>query len=155
MADALGTAFKIRREKDKSMHVGPIVSAVPGRTDDHPMKVPSGAYVVNADTVSHLGENNTLAGLAKLEKMFGSKGGYRSVFGPGSKYEVSGKPKRARGGGVDIMAAGGEYVITPEVVANIGGGDLERGHRMLDKWMIDQRKHHIKTLQNLPGPAKA
>lgn len=141
MDKALQTAFKVKRDKD--VHVGPIVSAVPGRTDDHAMKVPAGAYVVNADTVSHLGQNNSMAGLKVLEKMF-------------ARYRTGKpKPKKAAGGAIDIMAAGGEYVIEPEVVAAIGGGNLQRGHRILDKWMQDMRKDHIKTLKSLPGPAKA
>jgi hypothetical protein len=35
-----------------------------------------------------------------------------------------------------------------------GGGNLNKGHRLLDAWVKDQRNQHIKTLQKLPGPAK-
>ena len=44
------------------VHVGPIHSAVAGRTDHLPMHVPSGAYVLPADIVSAMGEGNTAAG---------------------------------------------------------------------------------------------
>ena len=49
---------------------GPIVSAVPGRTDKHLTQVPSGSFVIPADIVSGHGEGNTLAGMNTLQKLF-------------------------------------------------------------------------------------
>ena len=77
--------------------------------------------------------------------------------------------KVATGGGTDrggargddagrptpIVAAGGEYSIEPEQVKIIGGGDLARGHKILDAWVLKLRKDHIKTLKGLPPPAKS
>ncbi|MBV5346585.1 MAG: hypothetical protein JZU63_14310, partial [Rhodoferax sp.] len=56
--------------------------------------------------------------------------------------------------GVPIVAAGGEYVIPPEDVVHIGGGDLDHGHKVLDAFVKKMRQKTIKTLQNLPGPKK-
>ena len=56
--------------------------------------------------------------------------------------------------GVPIVAAGGEYVIPPEDVVHIGGGDLDHGHKILDSFVKKMRQKTIKTLQNLPGPKK-
>ena len=53
-----------------------------------------------------------------------------------------------------IVAAGGEYVIHPRDVIRIGNGDLDRGHRELDKFVKKMRRKTIKTLQKLPGPKK-
>jgi hypothetical protein len=64
---------------------------------------------------------------------------------------------RAAGGktdGVPIVAAGGEYVIPPEDVVHIGGGDLDHGHKVLDAFVKKMRQKTIKTLQGLPGPKK-
>jgi len=64
---------------------------------------------------------------------------------------------RASGGatnGIPIVAAGGEYVIPPEDVVHIGGGDLDHGHKILDSFVKKMRQKTIKTLQNLPGPKK-
>lgn len=64
---------------------------------------------------------------------------------------------KASGGatdGVPIVAAGGEYVIPPEDVVHIGGGDLDHGHKVLDAFVKKMRQKTIKTLQNLPGPKK-
>ena len=65
----------------------------------------------------------------------------------GALQETAGEP-------VPINAAGGEVVIPPEDVAIIGDGDLKRGHSILDSWVINNRKKHVKTLRKLPGPAQ-
>lgn len=56
--------------------------------------------------------------------------------------------------GVPIVAAGGEYVIPPEDVVHIGGGDMDHGHKVLDAFVKKMRQKTIKTLQGLPGPKK-
>ena len=56
--------------------------------------------------------------------------------------------------GVPIVAAGGEYVIPPEDVVHIGGGDLDHGHKVLDAFVKKMRQKTIKTLQSLPGPKR-
>ncbi len=53
-----------------------------------------------------------------------------------------------------IVAAGGEYVLSPEQVRGVGNGDLDTGHRVLDRFVKDTRAQLIKTLQKLPGPKK-
>ena len=117
------------------IHVGPIHSAVAGRTDHLPINVPSGAYVLPADIVSSFGEGNTVAGFKILNRVFGTQ-------------------KLGTEAPVEIVAAGGEYVIAPEAVANTGGGDLEKGHAVLDDFVKAARAETVKTLKNLPGPRK-
>lgn len=143
---AMNVAYAVRRQhraEGGAVHAGPIMSAVPGRTDNHPMDVAEGAYVVPAETVSHLGENNTAAGMEVLN----------SMFGPES--EIGGGASGGETNPVPINAAGGEFVIPPEVVSTIGGGDIKRGHEILDQWVMGRRKEHIKALRGLPGPAKS
>lgn len=134
---------------------GIINSAVPGRSDQIPLSPKGKSYIVPADVVSSLGQGNTMAGAKGLNKLFGM-GPYNMAP---SKVPM---PKRmgkfADGGGtegnVDIMAAGGEFVIPPEKIAEIGGGDIERGTKILDAFVTKQRKKTIKTLRKLPGPRK-
>lgn len=136
IAIALDIARRAKRANGGSVkHVGPIHSAVGGRTDHLALDVPSGSYVIPADIVSGLGEGNTANGLAVLQQMFPVSG------------QKSGKD-------VPIMAAGGEYVIDPPGVMQVGGGDLNKGHSILDKWVVSQRKKLVKTLSKLPGPAR-
>ena len=122
------------------VHLGPIHSPVAGRTDHLPMHVPSGAYVIPADIVSSLGEGNTMAGYRAVKMMF--KG---APYGAYAKGGGVGEP-------VPIVAAGGEYVLSPDEVIWVGKGDLDAGHRALDNWIKATRKDLIKTLQKLPGP---
>lgn len=139
-------------------HVGPIHSQVAGRTDHLPMHVRSGSYVIPADIVSSHGQGNTIAGFKVLRRVFGG-----TPYGAGSApYGVTGGPygapeSHANGGeteGVPIVAAGGEYVLTPEQVRVVGDGDLDIGHRVLDEFIKRSRSETVKTLKNLPGPAK-
>ncbi len=155
------TPWQVRSEARNLAHVGPISSIVPGRTDHHAISVPKGAYIVPADVVSHLGQNNTNAGMAVLNHMFGTGSPYggRSMPMAHRALRTAPAPKYAEGGTADkdvpILAAGGEYSIDPSVVTNIGGGDLNLGHRILDHWVMATRQKHIKTLRGLPGPAKS
>lgn len=138
VAAALNQARESREDGGgmAKMHVGPIHSAVAGRTDHLPMNVPSGSYVIPAETVGALGEGNTMAGFRILNEMFG-----RQVLRGGDPQE--------------IVAAGGEYVISPESVAlKAGDGDLERGHSVLDDFVKKYRALTIKTLKELPGPRR-
>lgn len=158
IAIGLDVARRAKRADGGGVFTGPIVSEVPGRTDHHPMDVPSGAYVLPADHVSSLGEGNTLAGMDYIKKI-GPAGIKKLISKHGIK--SSNIRRRARGGStghvgspVPIAAAGGEIVLTPEEVTQIGDGDLDRGHAMLDAWVVANRKKHIKTLKNLPGPAQ-
>ena len=158
----------VKNEARNLMHTGPIMSAVPGRTDTHNMAVPSGSYVVPAQAVSHLGQSNSLAGMKVLNRMF-SSGPYGSS--PMPLKHGAGPPKPphmnmkmsddggARGEGdgspVDVVTAGGEYVIPPSKVMEIGGGDMKRGHKILDSWMNQIKKEHIATLKKLKPPVKS
>ncbi len=66
-------------------------------------------------------------------------------------------PGKAEGGETDsvpIVAAGGEYVLSPEEVRMVGQGDLEVGHKVLDEFVKRYRKETINTLKKLPGPKK-
>lgn len=148
---------------------GPVVSTTGGRTDNIPVSVPPNSFVLPADVVGGLpgAQNNSMAGHRILDRMF-HQGPYdsspekvptghwnappRTKFGsvPQSKGgHVAGSDKP-----VPIIVAGGEYIISPEVVARIGGGDHKRGHEILDKFCLEVRKKHIKTLQGLPPTVK-
>lgn len=55
---------------------------------------------------------------------------------------------------VPVIAAGGEFILHPEQVAAVGGGDVDRGHKILDQFVVHARKNIVKTLKKLPGPSK-
>ena len=123
-------------EIDAKIHVGPIHSNVAGRTDHLPIGVPSGAYVIPADIISGFGEGNTMSGFQIANNVFGRQ---------------ENSPDHTR---VEIVAAGGEYVITPENVTRIGGGNIEEGHNVLDDFVKEYRAKLVDTLKKLPGPKR-
>ena len=167
----LSAGWQTRAESRNLMH-GPILSNVPGRTDNHRTRVPSGAYVLPSATISSLGQGNSVAGLSVAHKMFGT-----GPFGmpapkmghghgpPTAKppaafkfmdggYSEGGARGEGDDGGVDVLLSGGEFVVHPEVVRKIGKGSLENGHKILDAFVMHNRKKEINTLKTLPEPAK-
>lgn len=120
-------------------HKGPIHSPVAGRTDHLPMHVMSGSYVIPADIISAMGEGNTMAGFKAARRIFSSGGSVEDGD---------------TGNLVPIVAAGGEYVITPGEVTALGRGNMDRGHAILDAFVKKMRAKTISTLQKLPGPKK-
>jgi hypothetical protein len=139
----------------KMQHTGPIHSSVAGRTDHLPMHVPSGSYVLPADIISGAGEGNTIAGFKHAKRVFGGTprgGGDQPYNHEGGPYGM------AHGGhspdGVPIVAAGGEYVVHPDHVREVGGGDIDVGHKVLDEFVKRQRATLVKTLKKLPPPKR-
>ncbi len=139
IAAALDTARRAKRKKGGRVHLGPVVGDTGGRADKVDTSVPDGTYVIPSQAVSHLGENNTMAGLKLLQHMF-----------PNSS------PKEARkaSGGVPVAIADGEFCIAPTDVKRVGGGDMEHGHLVLDHWVNQLKEDHIRTLAGLEPPAK-
>lgn len=159
------------KAKARAFAGGGLASPVPGRTDKLPLDVPAGSYVLPSDVVSGLGEGNTAAGVKTLDLMFkrgpyGTKapslGRARAVKPKGlaaprmlsAGAAKSGKRRFADGGAVPIIAAGGEYLVPPDQVAAIGGGDIDQGHAVLDAFVNQVRADTIGTLSSLPGPAQ-
>jgi hypothetical protein len=121
------------------------------------MSVPGGSYVIPADIISAMGEGNTMAGFKAAKDIFSLKGIYGQKGMPygasGLPYGVS-TPHKEEGGSVPIVAAGGEYVVSPEEVTEIGKGNLDDGHKILDHFVKKMRAKTIATLKKLPGPKK-
>ena len=141
--DAVGAAMRLAATPytRPAPTVGALKSHVAGRTDHLPIDVPAESFVIPADVVSGLGEGNSENGHKVLDHLFNLPGG--------SAPEAI---HRKDGGAVPIMAAGGEYIVPPEVIARLGGGDLKRGHKILEHFVLHTRKQTIKTLRTLPNP---
>jgi hypothetical protein len=93
----------------------------------------------------------------------GEYGSMKELFKTNDLGQINLPNKKAASGGpimsgnrrpVPIIAAGGEYVIDPDDVARYGGGDIDKGHNMLDDFVKHVRKHLVKTLSKLPGPRR-
>jgi hypothetical protein len=170
---ALGGAPQVpwfaKQEARGMMHTGPVTSIVPGRTDRHNVNVASGSYVLPASVISHLGQSNTNSGMAIAHKMFGAGpfGSPLPKMGRGMGLPRPPKPMGIpsdRGGArghdgvgrpTPVVVAGGEYIIHPSKVAEIGHGSLEQGHKVLDEFVKRIHKKHAKEIAKLPPPAKS
>lgn len=154
---------------------GFIHSSVPGRTDRIPMSVASDSYVLPADIISGLGQGSSLAGAAIMNKIlssgpYGTAAAQHRSGGLGAPH-VSPPPAfkesdsltlpredgLANGGStgkVPVIVAGAEFVVSPEQVRMLGGGDIRKGHRILDRLVANVRAHTIKQLKSMPRPKK-
>lgn len=149
----------VKHLNSAAVHSGPIHSTVAGRTDHLPMHVESGSYVLPADILSGApgAEGNTMAGFAHARRVFGGTprgGGSQPYNHEGGPYGMKKGGDASGPGTVPIVAAGGEYVVHPEAVKEIGGGDLDMGHKVLDEFVKRVRADLIKTLKKLPPPKR-
>lgn len=156
-----GSPWEERAAARSIVHAGMLKSNVPGRTDKLPITVGGGAFVVPADHLAALGQGNSQAGASILNSMFGLGGNKKGSVVKAMRPTIPKmKMKKIATGGdagetdapVDIIAAGGEFVIPPDKVREIGGGDLDKGHSILHRWVLQTRKQHIKTLKGLKPP---
>ena len=153
------------RHESENMLRGPVMGSSMGRADRVNSRVQNGAYVLPADIPSALGAGNSLAGHTILGKMLGSSTNVKPVKPTFPKLPNAPKlPKitgAKKGGKVSddqdtlpVSLSDGEFVVSKEDCQKLGGGNLEKGHRILDHFVMHVRHKHIDTLKRLPGPAQ-
>jgi hypothetical protein len=144
---------------------GYLHGSTPGRADAILTTAPGGSHVIPADVTSGLGEGNSSAGAKIMERLLrtGPHGIAMPKSGRGMGMPRAPAPYReaATGGDVDddesqtpVALSHGEFVISPQQVRAIGGGDLKLGHKILDDWIIAMRKQIIAMMKKLPGPVR-
>jgi len=112
-----------------------------GQTDDVPATIPQGAYVMDATTVSLLGDGNSRHGAVKIKK-FEDK-----FLKSGITKEIH--PSR----NIKAKISDGEYVLSKHMVTNLGNGDNQKGSKILDKMRKKLREQKgVKTF--LPPKSK-
>jgi hypothetical protein len=122
------------------------------RTQDFPSITKhevTGSYPLTSD-LEVTGKAHTFSNdipLRRKPEDWGASVGLRRTFQEGGAAE-------SEQGDIPIIAAGGEYVIHPDQVREVGHGDLEAGHKVLDRFVIHTRKKHIETLKKLKPPKK-
>lgn len=134
-----------------------------GRADALTTTAPGGSYVIPADVIAGLGEGNNLAGARIMQEAISSgpwgtphvrMGHGANLPHPHAQADAKGGGVQAGAGAVPVRLSHGEFVITPEQVTAIGGGDLKHGHKVLDHFVETRRAKDIKKLKSLPGPVK-
>lgn len=118
-----------------------------GQSDKIPVKLRPHSYVMDATTVSLLGDGNSLKGKKIIEKELEKK------FSK-SNFEKSGiirNPKESKK--ISAYVSSGEHIVKPEIVINLGKGSVAKGVKILDKTRDNLRKHKgVKTF--LPPKSK-
>lgn len=148
---------------------GFLAGSTMGRADAVRTTSPAGAYILPADVVAGLGEGNSMAGARVVDEMLKSGPwgtspvSQRRGSGPPRPPAIRAPQQDAKGGGVKgdvpagrvpVLLSHGEYEVSVPDVVKIGGGNLKRGHKILDEFVLHQRKKHIAKLKSLPGPVK-
>jgi hypothetical protein len=100
-----------------------------GQSDKIPVDLPEKSYIMDATTVSLVGDGNSKHGARKIKKLVGD-------------FERSGivrnlKPSR----NIKAMVSDGELYLSPKEVAAAGGGSIDKGVATLDKFRKNLRKH--------------
>ena len=129
--------------RDKLLKQGPLLGVTPGRADKVNAKVEDGSYVLPSDCVSACGQNSSLAGHAAIEQML------RTL----PPVKTANKTKTQNVKPVPVALSDGEHLLSKESVERIGGGDYERGRKILDQFVMRVRHRQIQQLSKLPPPA--
>jgi len=132
-------------EVDKPSSHGLLTGSTPGRADKINTSVRDNTFIIPAHVVSALGAGNTMAGAAKLDKMFPT---------------ISKSPKSKKDGGrphqkhdhVKVALSDGEYRVPPECVLAVGKGDMARGHRLLKMACEHITNKAAEQLKHMPKP---
>lgn len=116
-----------------------------GQEDNIPKDIAENSYIIDASTVSDIGDGSTDAGFKELEKYFSKIPSNESQ--PQNRNE-------AKGGVIKAMVSDGEYEISPEKVTAIGGGSNEKGAKILKKFVEEVRAKKRNSGEKLPPKAK-
>lgn len=119
---------------------GPVNGVGTGQSDQIPRDLRNHSYIVDASTVSDIGDGSTNAGYKKLNHYINN---------------VKDMPlHQAKGGMIKALLSDGEYEISPEKVAGVGNGSPEKGAHILDEMVIRIREKKRNSGKNLPPKMK-
>lgn len=138
IAIALDVAKRKKYERG-GLVTGPLLGRTKGRADKVKLTVPPGSHVIPSDIVSAIGDGNSVFGHTALGKMF-----------PKSMKK---RKNRKDGGGVDIAVSDGEFIVSPDDVLDVGHGNEELGHKLLNEYIEDVRSKNIERTKNIGKPA--
>jgi hypothetical protein len=120
---------------------GPIRGTGKGQQDNIPTNLEDGSYIIDASTVSDIGDGSTDAGFKELDQYF-------------SQIPSQNIPSKAGGGYLKAMVSDGEYEISPEKVTALGGGSNDRGAKILEGFVKKVRAKKRTSGKKLPPKSK-
>ena len=116
---------------------------------------PAAASAIGASTPA--GEPASGGNSDEIQSVYAPPGPSGNARGGGLGHYARGgmAPHDPEPGHVPILAAGGEFVVSPEHVARLGDGDVKEGHRRLDAFVVRKRKEVIDKMKSLKGPVRS
>jgi len=112
-----------------------------GQEDNIPKKIKENSFIIDASTVSDIGDGSSDAGIKELDRYFGEIPSY-------------GKQHEAKGGYIDALVSNQEYAVSPEKVTAIGHGSNKKGAEVLKKFVTEIRKRKRTSGNKLPPKVK-
>ncbi len=131
---------------------GPITGPGGGQDDLIRSDVPENAYIVDATTVSRLGDGSTQQGFRNLDMLKQHADAY-PVFPQNNMPQYSHGGMNAQNS-IPAMLSDGEYQLDPQTVANIGNGSNKQGVKILDQFRKNIRADGAKNGSGMPSKMK-
>jgi hypothetical protein len=118
-----------------------------GQADNRPRTLKEGDYIVDATTVSLLGDGNTQAGKVFLDNFVNKFGNIKHKYAKGEKVS------KIQVRDVPALVSDGEYHINRDIVSSVGRGDNNKGAAIIKKMINNIRRH--KGIKGLPPKSKS
>ena len=112
-----------------------------GQQDNIPKNIKENSYIIDASTVSDIGDGSSEAGIKELDRYF-------------NRIPSHGFQHESKGGYIKAMVSDGEYEVPPEKVTAIGHGSNKKGAQVLKKLVHQVRERKRTSGDKLPPKAK-
>ena len=117
-----------------------------GQEDNIKKDIKENSYIIDASTVSDLGDGSSQAGIKELDNYF-------SKISP-MQSQSNKRENKAQGGYIKAMVSNDEYEVDPSIVTSIGGGSNEKGAKILEKFIKEVRSKKRTSGEKLPPKSK-
>jgi hypothetical protein len=117
-----------------------------GQQDNIPKNIRENSYIIDASTVSDIGDGSSNAGMQELDRYFSRL--------PSNPMNSNNMGHESKGGYIQAMVSDGEYEISPEQVTALGKGSNEKGAQILKKFVEEVRSKKRTSGERLPPKSK-
>ncbi len=112
-----------------------------GQSDHIRSRVPVNSYIIDASTVSDLGNGSTNAGGKVLDRLLGANTNAPQNFESPNSMSMPAQ---------DVFLSDGEYEVNPEKLSRMGGGDTAQGAEIIQQLIKSVREQKRNGATALP-----
>ena len=113
-----------------------------GQQDNIHKNLKEGSYIIDASTVSDIGDGSSQAGIKELDRYF-------------SKVSRHPSENMSKGGYIKAMVSNDEYEVPSEIVTSLGKGSNDQGAKILKKFVKQVRAKKRTSGDKLPPKSKS